>query len=143
MKKSSPNSISAPLSVLLLSTPTAAFHCQYVGMNKRYHYRLNVRKHHHQHATVAKNQHAITRSSWVCLNSINRNDDGDDDGVDSNDLWQSELDELTPPSVSFTRNSILFDPKAPTQQNNGPLKFWSNTKSILPSFVTGAWEEVC
>lgn len=54
---------------------------------------------------------------------------------------EPELDDLTPPSISFTRNSILFDSDAPTQRHNGPLRVWRSTKSSLPAFVTGAWEE--
>lgn len=52
-----------------------------------------------------------------------------------------ELDELSPPSISFTKNSILFGEKPPTEANNAPLLLWRETKSILPSFVTGAWNE--
>lgn len=51
------------------------------------------------------------------------------------------LDELTPPSISFTRNSILFGENAPSQKDNGPLWVWKQTKSALPPFVTGAWDE--
>ena len=72
-----------------------------------------------------------------------------------------ELDELSRPSISFTRNSIvsrsciarvialleysqysslqLFDEDAPTQRDNGPLRVWKSTKSFLPALVTGAW----
>ena len=49
-----------------------------------------------------------------------------------------ELDELSPPSISFTKNSILFDDNAPTEKRNGALLLWQETKSVLPSFVTGA-----
>lgn len=52
-----------------------------------------------------------------------------------------ELDELSRPSISFTRNSILFDEDAPTQRDNGPLRVWRSTKSFLPALVTGAWDE--
>ena len=52
-----------------------------------------------------------------------------------------ELDELSRPSVSFTRNSILFDEDAPTQRDNGPLRVWRSTKSLLPALVTGAWDD--
>ena len=52
-----------------------------------------------------------------------------------------ELDDLKPPSVSFTRNSVLFGENPPTQRNNGPLWLWRGAKSILPPFVTGAWDE--
>jgi hypothetical protein len=52
-----------------------------------------------------------------------------------------ELDELSPPSISFTKNSILFGDNPPTEKNNGPLLLWQQTKSILPNFVTGAWKE--
>ena len=45
-----------------------------------------------------------------------------------------ELDELSRPSISFTRNSILFDEDAPTQRDNGPLRVWRSTKSFLPAF---------
>ena len=51
-----------------------------------------------------------------------------------------ELDDLTPPSVSFTRNSVLFGENPPTQRSNGPLWLWQGAKKILPPFVTGAWE---
>lgn len=50
-----------------------------------------------------------------------------------------ELDELSRPSISFTRNSILFDEDAPTQRDNGPLRVWRSAKSLLPALVTGAW----
>ncbi len=52
-----------------------------------------------------------------------------------------ELDELSRPSISFTRNSILFDEDAPTQRDNGPLRVWKSTKSLLPAVVTGAWDD--
>lgn len=52
-----------------------------------------------------------------------------------------ELDELSPPSISFTKNSILFGDNPPTEANNTPLLLWQETKSVLPSFVTGAWNE--
>ena len=52
-----------------------------------------------------------------------------------------ELDELSRPSISFTRNSILFDEDAPTQRDNGPLRVWKSTKSVLPAVVTGAWDD--
>ena len=52
-----------------------------------------------------------------------------------------ELDDLTPPSVSFTRNSVLFGENPPTQRSNGPLWLWQGAKKVLPPFVTGAWEE--
>ena len=50
-----------------------------------------------------------------------------------------ELDDLTPPSISLTRNSILFGDDPPTQRNNTPLQLWKGTKSVLPPLVTGAW----
>jgi hypothetical protein len=50
-----------------------------------------------------------------------------------------ELDELSRPSISFTRNSILFDEDAPTQRDNGPLRVWRQAKLLLPALVTGAW----
>ena len=52
-----------------------------------------------------------------------------------------ELDDLKPPSVSFTRNSILFGENPPTQRHNGPLWLWRRAKSTLPPFVSGAWDE--
>lgn len=52
-----------------------------------------------------------------------------------------ELDDLTPPSVSFTRNSVLFGENPPTQRSNGPLWLWQGAKKVFPPFVTGAWEE--
>jgi hypothetical protein len=52
-----------------------------------------------------------------------------------------ELDDLMPPSVSFTRNSVLFGENPPTQRNNRPLWLWRGAKSILPPFATGAWDE--
>ena len=59
--------------------------------------------------------------------------------TDTDDKY--ELDDLQPPSVSFTRNSVLFGENPPTQRNNGPLWLWRGAKSILPSFATGAWDE--
>ena len=62
--------------------------------------------------------------------------------MNANNSEETEaLDELTPPSISFTRNSLLFDENAPTQKANGPLTIWKSTKNTLPAFVTGAWEE--
>lgn len=63
-----------------------------------------------------------------------------DTGTDE-DCEASELDELTPPSVSFSRHSILFGDDPPTQRNNAPLRFWRGTKSALPPIVTGAWRD--
>lgn len=60
---------------------------------------------------------------------------------ESEDDEENELDELSPPSISFSRNSILFGDDPPTQKSNGPLVLWQRTKSVLPKFVTGAWEE--
>ena len=65
-------------------------------------------------------------------------DNGNEDNVADN---RDELDELSRPSISFTRNSILFDENAPTQRDNGPLRVWQKTKSLLPAVVTGAWDE--
>ena len=61
--------------------------------------------------------------------------------ADSGGEDRDELDELSRPSISFTRNSILFDENAPTQRDNGPLRVWQKTKSLLPAVVTGAWDE--
>lgn len=61
--------------------------------------------------------------------------------MNANNEETEALDELTPPSISFTRNSLLFDENAPTQKANGPLTIWKSTKNTLPAFVTGAWEE--
>lgn len=75
-------------------------------------------------------------STSILLNLTNKNKIGNTESV-----GQDELDELSPPSISLTKNSILFDPDAPTQKNNIPLEIWCVAKSIFPSFVTGAWEE--
>ena len=64
----------------------------------------------------------------------------DKDTSDGED-HKSDLDELTPPSVSFSRNSMLFGDNPPSQLSNGPLKLWRGTKSILPPLVTGAWDD--
>ena len=53
----------------------------------------------------------------------------------------NELDELSPPSISFTKNSILFGEDPPTEANNVPLLLWQETKTVLPNFITGAWNE--
>ena len=53
----------------------------------------------------------------------------------------NELDDLTPPSVSFTRNSVLFGENPPAQRRIWPLWLWQGAKTVLPQFVTGAWEE--
>ena len=37
----------------------------------------------------------------------------------------SDLDELTPPSISLSRNSLLFGDNPPTQRNNGKLGSFS------------------
>ncbi|KAL7543812.1 hypothetical protein ACHAXR_013128 [Thalassiosira sp. AJA248-18] len=66
-------------------------------------------------------------------------DDGGNPDADSN--YNSELDDLTPPSISFTKNSLLFGENPPTQRSNGALWLWQGTKSVLPKFVTGAWEQ--
>ena len=55
--------------------------------------------------------------------------------------YDSELDDLTPPSVNFSRNSMLFGDDPPSQRKNTPLKVWRGVKSFFPSFVTGAWED--
>mmetsp|Transcript_5516 Transcript_5516/g.8486 ORF Transcript_5516/g.8486 Transcript_5516/m.8486 type:complete len:167 (-) Transcript_5516:2453-2953(-) len=68
------------------------------------------------------------------LQAADENEDGYSEQVD-------ELDELSRPSISFTRNSILFDENAPTQRDNGPLRVWKSTKSVLPALVTGAWDD--
>eukprot|EP00581_Thalassiosira_minuscula_P000747 CAMPEP_0183738336 /NCGR_PEP_ID=MMETSP0737-20130205/54279_1 /TAXON_ID=385413 /ORGANISM="Thalassiosira miniscula, Strain CCMP1093" /LENGTH=152 /DNA_ID=CAMNT_0025972847 /DNA_START=63 /DNA_END=521 /DNA_ORIENTATION=+ len=70
------------------------------------------------------------------LPAINKDDNSDNDSRE-----ESELDELTPPSISFSRNSLLFGDNPPTQRNNAPLRFWRGTKSILPALVTGAWDD--
>eukprot|EP00804_Cyclotella_cryptica_P004808 CCRYP_004894-RA/>CCRYP_004894-RA protein AED:0.16 eAED:0.16 QI:0/-1/0/1/-1/1/1/0/177 len=69
------------------------------------------------------------RAAVNCAMKQERENDDDD-----------ELDELSPPSIAFTRNSILFGDDPPTQKRNGPLVIWQQTKSLLPKFVTGAWE---
>jgi len=68
------------------------------------------------------------------LQAAGENEDGYTEQVD-------ELDELSRPSISFTRNSILFDENAPTQRDNGPLRVWKSAKSVLPALVTGAWDD--
>ena len=66
------------------------------------------------------------------------NDDKEGGGTNQSTKY-SELDDLTPPTISFTRNSILFGDNPPTQKNNGPLWLWRSAKTILPPMVTGAY----
>ena len=61
-------------------------------------------------------------------------------GMQQQDETNDELDELSPPSISFTKNSILFGDNPPTEKDNGPLFLWRQTKSILPNVVTGAYK---
>jgi hypothetical protein len=68
-------------------------------------------------------------SNLISLNQSKKNEMND------------ELDDLSPPSITFTKFSILFGEDPPTQANNVPLLLWQETKTILPSFVTGAWDE--
>eukprot|EP00579_Thalassiosira_antarctica_P032368 CAMPEP_0201996792 /NCGR_PEP_ID=MMETSP0905-20130828/3920_1 /ASSEMBLY_ACC=CAM_ASM_000554 /TAXON_ID=420261 /ORGANISM="Thalassiosira antarctica, Strain CCMP982" /LENGTH=128 /DNA_ID=CAMNT_0048552299 /DNA_START=81 /DNA_END=464 /DNA_ORIENTATION=- len=68
--------------------------------------------------------------------------DGEDNPTtDTDETHISELDDLRPPSISLTRNSILFGDNPPTQQNNVPLRIWRGTKSVLPPIVTGVWDD--
>ena len=68
--------------------------------------------------------------------------DGEDNPTtDTDETHISELDDLRPPSISLTRNSILFGDNPPTQQNNVPLRIWRGTKSVLPPIVTGVWND--
>mmetsp|Transcript_6888 Transcript_6888/g.12468 ORF Transcript_6888/g.12468 Transcript_6888/m.12468 type:complete len:151 (-) Transcript_6888:206-658(-) len=69
----------------------------------------------------------------------NNNDNNKPPNSSNNDEKYNSLDELSPPSVSFSRNSILFGDDPPTQRNNAPLRFWQGTKSLLPPIITGAW----
>lgn len=90
-----------------------------------------------QSCNVVTRMHRTRPSSSLLLSS---DDDESDQSVDEN--YNSELDELTRPSVSFTQNSLLFGDNPPTQKDNGPLWIWQGAKTYLPNFVTGAWEEV-
>lgn len=82
------------------------------------------------HAVLHRMRHHRTSApSWLTSAQNDETDKNDD----------SELDDLTPPSISFTRNSLLFGDTPPTQRNNGPLRLWQGTKSVLPPVVTGAW----
>jgi hypothetical protein len=49
------------------------------------------------------------------------------------------LNDLAPPSVNFSRQSILFDDNPSTQRNNGALNLWRGAKTYLPPVFTGAW----
>jgi hypothetical protein len=82
----------------------------------------------------------IIRNHRYSLPQLFSSDDGSHPAVTETE-GKYELDDLRPPSVSFTRNSILFGENPPTQRNNGPLWLWRGAKSTLPPFVTGAWDE--
>jgi len=49
------------------------------------------------------------------------------------------LSDILPPTVSFSRNSILFSENPVTQRNNEVLTFWRGVKKFVPPFITGAW----
>lgn len=51
----------------------------------------------------------------------------------------ARLSDILPPSLSFSRNSVLFSEKPVTQRNNEVLTFWRGMKSMVPPVITGAW----
>ena len=87
---------------------------------------------HHDHIS-RKRTATITRPSIKSTRRRQSENNNDNDNI--------ELDELSRPSISFSKHSILFDEDAPTEKNNLPLLLWQETKAILPNFVTGAYGE--
>lgn len=89
----------------------------------------------HQHRDHISNKRTATvmRPPSIKTTRRRQSEDNDNDNI--------ELDELSPPSISFSKRSILFDENAPTEKNNLPLLLWQETKAILPNFVTGAYGE--
>ena len=51
------------------------------------------------------------------------------------------LDDLTPPTFNWKRDSILFSENPATQRTTRqmPLHLWNWSKSKLPPIITGAW----
>mmetsp|Transcript_15990 Transcript_15990/g.34541 ORF Transcript_15990/g.34541 Transcript_15990/m.34541 type:complete len:221 (+) Transcript_15990:139-801(+) len=133
------------LLVTLLPALTLAFQSHDALYRK--HHRLHHHHHHHHHRHRQPN--LLTRIQSVSNNDNGEtNNDNDNDNkplnsINNDEKYNSELllDELTPPSVSFSRNSILFGDNPPTQRNNAPLRLWQGTKSLLPPIITGAWED--
>ena len=57
----------------------------------------------------------------------------------STDTANYYMDDLTPPSVNFKRDSILFSENPSTKSNDPALKWWNSCKAHLPPVLTGAW----
>ena len=49
------------------------------------------------------------------------------------------IEDLTPPTVNFKRDSILFSDNPSTQRSNSGLDLWKACKKNLPAVFTGAW----
>ena len=68
--------------------------------------------------------------------------------VDNNENMKNEasfrekinnMDDLTPPTINLSRDSILFSKNPSTKRKNPLVHFWKLCKTNLPPIVTGAW----
>jgi len=74
----------------------------------------------------------------IFIPTQNNNKDETEDGTKNSSY--NYLDDLTPPPVNFSRNSILFSEQPSTKlRNNPPLTVWKFSRTHLPAVVTGAW----
>lgn len=65
--------------------------------------------------------------------------DPNEEGEESISAADARLSDLLPPTVNFSRDSVLFSENPSTQRNNPLLTFWRRVKKIVPPVVTGAW----
>lgn len=71
-------------------------------------------------------------------------DDGDYDNppVPSSSVTRTvanDLDDLAPPPINLSRDSILFSENPSTKSNNAVLDLWRSCKVNLPAVITGHW----
>jgi len=81
------------------------------------------------------------RSSLLLLASEKQQHDQSPSAPPLND--EKYLDNLRPPELNLSRESILFGENPSTKKNNSVLRLWRQMKATLPKIVTGAWNDNC
>lgn len=87
--------------------------------------------------------HLFDKSQSSSDESTNTNNDnvegGDEDETMTLSPADARLSDLLPPTVNFSRDSVLFSENPSTQRNNELLTIWRKIKQFVPPIITGAW----